>query len=416
MPNEPTPSRRTARHTVLMWGLIAVTSGLLAAGAIVAWISAAGVVDLFGLMPGSGALLAAVFAPVGLLITYHRREHPIGWMMLVAGALAAYGFLAGNLHGYVLGPDLLAALDYSNDAILASVPFSALLLDATAYGALRGVEATASLVVLLFPDGRLPSRRWRPVAWLIPISAALLSAAIPVGLFLARTTVVDLSVVLATAAAGTSFGPIAGILVATGLFVRYQRSNVTARLQLKWLLYWIVLGVGYAVLSAVVDVIPGLDSPRGTWLDSVLLALFFASAPVVIAIAILSHRLYDIDLVISRTLVYGSVMITLGSVYATGVVGLPRLVGMGEQSDLAVAASTLVVAGLFNPLRRRVQTVVDRRFYRSRYDARQTVESFADRLSQGADLPEIEEQLTDVVDQTVQPAAVAVWVKEDRER
>ncbi|MFP4074630.1 MAG: hypothetical protein ACLFVZ_11400, partial [Actinomycetota bacterium] len=279
-------------------------------------------------------------------------------------------------------------------------------------GALRGVEAMASLVILLFPDGRVPSRRWRPVSWFIVISAVLLSGAILVGSFPVLTAGSDLTTVLAIAGAGSLFGPVVGVVVATGLFVRYRRSSVTQRLQIKWLLYWMVLSVGYAILSAVVDLLPGLDSPTATWLDSALLGLLFASAPVVIAIAILSHRLYDIDLVINRTLVYGSLTITLGAVYVAGVVGLPRLVGAGEQSDLVVAVTTLVVAGLFNPLRRRVQGMVDRRFYRSRYDARQTVDSFAARLSQEAELPEIQAELTDVVSETVQPAAVGVWVKD----
>lgn len=410
---ESAPSRRTTRHTVLIWCVISVTSGLLAAGAVVAWFSPAGVVDLFALMPGSGALLAAVFSPVGLLIAYHRPRHPIGWMMLVAGSLAAYGFLAGNLYGDVVGLDRLAALEESEDPVPSSLPFSAWLLSATAFVALRGVEAMASLVILLFPDGRVPSRRWRPVVWFILSYAVLISVALVAAVFLMETAQIDIAAVLLIAAGGSVFGPIVGVLVATGLFVRYRRSNPTHRLQIKWLLYWMVLSVGYAVLSAVVDLLPGLDSPTSTWLDSVLLALLFASAPMVIAIAILSHRLYDIDLVINRTLVYGSLTITLGAVYVAGVVGLPRLVGLGEQSDLAVAATTLVVVGLFNPMRSRLQGVVDRRFYRSRYDARQTVDTFATRLSQEAALPEIQAELTDVVSETVQPVAVGVWVKED---
>lgn len=400
------------RQSILLWGLVALTSALLAAGAVVAWISPSGVVDLFGLMPGSGALLAVVFAPVGLLIAYHRPRHPIGWMMLVAGSLAAYGFLAGNLQGYVLGPDRLASLDYSDDTFLSSAPFSALLLDATAFGALRGVEAMASLVILLFPDGRVPSRKWRPVAWLIPISAVLLSGAIVVGSFPVRTGRADLTTVLAIAGVGSSFGPIVGVLVATGLFIRYRRSNATHRLQLKWLLYSLVLGVGYAVFSGLVNLIPGFDNSAGSWLDSVLIAILFASVPVVIAIAILSHRLYDIDLVINRTLVYGLLTLTLGAVFVAGVVGIPLVAPLGEQSDLAVAGSTLVVAALFNPMRRRLQAVVDRRFYRSRYDARQTVDSFVDRLRRDAELSEIEADLADAVGRTVHPSSVGVWIRD----
>lgn len=397
---------------VLLWGLVALTAGLLVSGTVVAWISPSDVVDLIELMPGSGALLAAVFAPVGLLIAYHRSRHPIGWMMLVAGCLAAYGFLAGNLYGYVLGPDGPPTMEELAREGLSSLPLSAWLLDATAVVAWRGVEAMAALVVLLFPDGRVPSRRWRPVVWFILAYAVLASAAVVTSLFLMQAGRVDVGALSLVGLAGSVFGPILGILVAAGLGVRYLRANPTQRLQLRWLLYWIALSVGYAVLSALSNLLPSLENPVSTAIDGVLLALSFALAPVVIAIAILSHRLYDIDLVINRTLVYGVLTIALGAVFAAGVVGLPRLVGLRQQSDLVVAGSTLLVAGLFNPLRRRVQHAVDRRFYRSRYDARRTVDAFTDRLSQDADLEEIQADLARAVSQAIQPASVGVWIKD----
>lgn len=397
-----------------MWGLVALTAALLALATVVAWISPSDVVDLIELMPGSGALLATVFAPVGLLIAHHRPRHPIGWMMLMAGCLAAYGFLAGNLYGYVLSPDAPPTMEELTRDGLSSLPFSAWLLDGTAVVAWRGVEAMAALVVLLFPDGRMPSPRWRPVVWFILTYAVLASAAVVTGLFLIHAGRVDVTALPVVGIAGSLFGPILGVLVAAGLVVRYRRSNPTQRLQLRWLLYWIALSVGYAVLSALSTLIPGLENPVSTAIDGVLLALSFALAPVVIAIAILSHRLYDIDVVINRTLVYGTLTIALGAIFAAGAVGLPWLVGLRQQSDLVVAGSTLLVAGLFNPLRRRVQHAVDRRFYRSRYDARRTVDAFTDRLSQDAELEQIQADLAQTVSQAIQPASMGVWVKDSR--
>lgn len=394
-----------------MWSLIALTFGLLVAGMAVAWASSSGVVDLFGLQPGSTAVLAIAFAAVGLLIAHHRPKHPVGWLMLVVGPLAAYGFLAGNIFGDVVALDVLAALGEPESGAVASVPFSAWLLAVTAQVAWRGVEVTASLVILLFPNGRVPSRRWRPVVWSVVALAVVFSVAILAAVLSAQSGRTGFETVLRISAAGSLFGPMVGAVVATGLIVRYRRASSTQRLQLKWLLYWIVLGVGYGILSALVGLIPGLNGPTSVWLDGVMLSLLFAGAPVVIGIAILSHRLYDIDLVINRTLVYGMVTVTLGAVYVAGVVLLPRLLGLGEQNDLAVAASTLAVAGLFNPLRRRMQAAVDRRFYRSHYDARQTVDYFAARLSQETELREMEGELAEVVSQTVQPASVGVWVR-----
>lgn len=406
-----TLSRRATHQTVLMWSLIASTSGLLVAGTAVAWTSSSGMVDLFGLQPGSTAVLAIAFAAVGLLIAHHRPRHPVGWLMLIAGPLAAYGFLAGNVFGDVVTADALAALGDPDGDVLASLPFSAWLLAVTGQVAWRGVEVTASLVILLFPNGRVLSRRWRPVVWSIVALAVAFSVVLLAAVFLAQGDQTGFETVLQIGASGSLFGPILGTVVATGLIVRYRRASSTQRLQLKWLLYWIVLGVAYGALSALVDLIPGLDGPTGLWFDGVMLSLLFAGAPVVIGIAILSHRLYDIDLVINRTLVYVMVTVTLGAVFVAGVVLLPLILGLGEQNDLVVAASTLAVAGLFNPLRRRMQAAVDRRFYRSHYDARQIVESFAARLSQETELREIEAELAEVVSQTVQPASVGVWVK-----
>ena len=409
------PAPRTA-HGSLIWVLVVVTVGLLAAGALVAWNSPAGIVDPFGLLPGSTVLWAVVFSAVGLLIAYHRRSNPIGWLMLIAGALAAYGFFAGNLFGDVTGPEFLQRLegldaDTPFEEVMQMIPFSASMLAATALVAWGGVEAVTFLVILLFPDGRPPSWWGRALVWFTVAYLGLFSVPFLSALILFRSGRIDGDVLEVIIAAGGLFGLIVAPLVGTGFIVRYRRSTMTQRLQLKWLLYGVMLVFGLISISALSVLVPGFDTPLKAQIEGVLLSLALVSVPIVIAIAILRHRVYDIDLVMNRTLVYGSLTVLLGAVYLTGVIGLPRLLLLGEQSDLITAVSTLAVAGLFNPMRRRVQGFVDRKFYRSRYDARKTVDAFAASLLREAELRQIQAELTEVVSQTVQPATVGVWVK-----
>jgi hypothetical protein len=184
--------------------------------------------------------------------------------------------------------------------------------------------------------------------------------------------------------------------------VRFRRSRGVERQQMKWFVYAAAL-----ILPApAVDQLP--DFINGVWLALVLIATSMA-----IGIAVLRYRLYDIDVVINRTLVYGSLTAILVAVYLSGIVVLQRLfvVLTGERSTLAVVASTLVIAALFNPLRRRIQSFIDRRFYRSKYDAANTLQSFSSKLRDETDLDALNNELVGVVRETMQPAHVSLWLR-----
>jgi hypothetical protein len=191
------------------------------------------------------------------------------------------------------------------------------------------------------------------------------------------------------------------------LILRFRRSRATERQQIKWLLYDAIL-VGFVVPVAVLNEGESL-------LVSVVVVSALTSMPVAVGVAILKFRLYDIDLVINRTLVYGSLTATLVALYFGGIVLLQRLfiVLTGEQSTLAVVASTLLIAALFNPLRRHIQGFIDRRFYRSKYDAAKTLETFSAKLRDETDLDALSDDLVGVVRETMQPAHVSLWLQPD---
>jgi hypothetical protein len=203
---------------------------------------------------------------------------------------------------------------------------------------------------------------------------------------------------------------------AVALFVRYRRANATEREQIKWLLYacamFLVVYVGGFVSGL------GGTASVGGYIWGVVFGLSVIALPTAIGIAILKYRLYDIDVVINRTLVYGPLTATLVALYLGGIVVLQRLFVLltGQQSTLAIVASTLVIAALFNPLRRRIQSLVDRRFYRNKYDAAKTLEAFSVRLRDETDIEALNDDLVGVVRETMQPAHVSLWLRSDRAR
>ena len=267
------------------------------------------------------------------------------------------------------------------------------------------------LLFLLFPDGRPLSRRWR---WAVALAATaiVLQAA---GAALKPGELVDAQVAGIDNPAGVpggdrleAFGALLGlasIVVATvSLTLRFRRARGDERLQLKWVAAAAVLfGLSCLVAAAIWTVVGGLP-PGG----QLLILVAFSTIPVAAAIAILRHRLYDIDVVINRALVYGALTATLGATY----LGLVLLVGLAlGQSGFAVAVSTLAVAALFRPARARIQAAVDRRFYRRRYDAALTLEAFGGRLRDELDLDSLGADLRGVVRDTVQPAHVSLWLR-----
>ena len=351
---------------------------------------------------GEGSAVAytvfvGAFATVGALVAGRRPRNPIGWILL-AGAAA-----------YTIGG--LTVTQTESD------PSAAPLVHwLSTWVWMAGIGPVATFGLLLFPDGRLPSPRWRAFAWFAVAAIASTGVAIafapgpfegttvenPFG-FDAVPGLIDLLQVL---------GPVTLALAVLGsiasLFVRFRRARNIERQQLKWLSYTGAL-VGVAMVVAVT--IEAVVGDRAVNLTNTIISLALATVPIAMGVAILRHRLYDIDVVINRTLVYGGLTATLGAVY----LGLVLLVGLAVgQSDLAIAGSTLAVAGLVRPARARFQAAVDRRFYRSRYDAARTLEAFGGRLREELDLEALGADLRGVVHETVQPAHVSLWLRGPR--
>jgi hypothetical protein len=284
-----------------------------------------------------------------------------------------------------------------------------------------------TFLVLLFPDGHLPSRRWAAVAWVSAASITVVTVTIafmpgkldesavpglanPLGWEAGeRLLVVLLAIFLPLL-------PVSIVACALSLVQRFRRSDGVERLQLKWLA---TAGTVVAVLYLTMMAVSWLrmTTPYGAeplWLSALqtLSILSFALLPAAIGVAILRHRLYDIDLVINRTLVYGGLTLTLAGVYVGAVLLLQLILNpLAHQSDLAVAGSTLAVAALFRPVRARVQAVVDRRFYRARYDMSRTIDAFTARLRHEVDLDAVGGDLRSTVNDTVQPAHLSLWIR-----
>jgi hypothetical protein len=193
------------------------------------------------------------------------------------------------------------------------------------------------------------------------------------------------------------------------LFLRFWRSTGEERQQIKWVIYAVAV---LTVAITVVSIWPALD---GSLIGTVLFLAGFLAIPTAVGIAILRYRLYDIDLIINRTLVYGSLTAMLVALYFGGIVALQRffVALTGQQSTLAVVASTLLIAALFNPLRRRIQSFIDRRFYRRKYDAEKTLEAFSAKLREETDLDALNDDLVGVVRETMQPAHVSLWLRSE---
>jgi hypothetical protein len=330
---------------------------------------------------------------VGLLIVSRRPGNVIGWIYaLVALALAA-GEVAGSYASRSLPGAAWAAL----------LP-DLLWLVATPLG--------VALLLWLFPTGRLPGQRWRPVLWatIVATMAAVVGTALtpgPVELF------PQFQNPLGLAAAGPALDllvQVAFVVLTTGVFaaagsliLRWRRARGVERQQLKWL--------AYAAAMLVVAQVGASLLPRTLFLVvSVVATLLFPAAT---GIAVVRYRLYEIDRIINRTLVYGLLTALLGAVYGGVILILGQLFGgiSAKPPSWAVAGATLAVAALFQPARRRIQQAVDRRFNRRRYDAARTIEAFSTRLRDQVDLDTLSAELVAVVDQTMEPTRISLWLR-----
>jgi hypothetical protein len=271
-----------------------------------------------------------------------------------------------------------------------------------------GPELT--VVFLLFPDGRLPSSRWRPILWLALGSTLASAAAIatlpgPITVYgFENPYGIAGPLPVAVASAGVLVGLACAIASVASLFRRYRRAGGSERQQLKWFLY----GGAVAIVAAISIVVLGIDIPNAAQLVSQVTVVMAAFA----AIAIFRHHLYDIDLLINRTLVYGLTSIGLAIAFFTGIVVFQALLRpITGGSEISVAASTLGALAMVGPLRRRAQAGVDRRFYRSRFDAARTVDDFSVRLRDQVDLDAVRADLVATVHRTMQPAHLGLWVR-----
>jgi hypothetical protein len=363
--------------------------------------------------PGEWSTLGAVgrvlsFVPflafplVGALVASRRPRNWVGWILLADGLLWTFGAVLDSYRVYGL-------------ARPGSVPFSGAVHALGQWLWVPAVGLFAVYLILLFPDGRLPSRRWRPLAWFSGAVMVLLSAGIgkPFGLEQYPWVSDALPVVLALL-------PLCILASAVSLVLRYRRAGTEVREQIKWVAFAaLFVGVQFVIdIGASLLLVPMTASGREpAWLallDQVGF-IMFAGVPIAVGIAVLKYRLYDIDVIINRALVYGSLTATLVALYFGGILVLQRLfVALtGQQSTLAVVASTLAIAALFNPLRRRIQGFVDRRFYRRKYDASKTLETFSAKLRDATDLEALSGDLKAVVGETMQPEHVSLWLRPD---
>jgi hypothetical protein len=370
--------------------------------------------DSFGLSGYGGlafAVAALAFASVGALVVARVPDNRIGWIFWVTGAIIGVGDLVFQYADQALfiSPDRLPGGSIAAWLQNLGLP--------PAFGLL-------GVALLLFPDGRLPSRRWRPALWLALAGIGL----IVVGYALRPGPLDDpfagvsnpfgiagtFELMDALSGFGWMFTGASVGFAALGSAMRLRRSRGLERAQLKWLAFAAAI-TGVAVVS---DVISYFVSATGiNELRNVVLGLGFAVFPVAAGAAILRYRLFDIDVVINRALVYGALTATLAGAYVGSVLLLQLVLApLTADSGLAIAASTLAVAALFRPARARIQDVVDRRFYRRRYDAARTLEAFGVHLRDEVDLEAVGRALNAAVVDTVQPAHLSLWLPRNDSR
>jgi hypothetical protein len=404
---------RIGRYTAawLAWSLAGLSVVMFVASIVLHVLThpsqeATGAGDTLGELLIYGSFLA--FPIVGALIASRHPRNPVGWICLAVGLSWMLIFLEDSISG--LGPysvtmDALTQADW--------VPPIGLL----------GIY-----LILLFPNGKLPSRSWRPLAWLSGVVMVLASLGItfapgpleghpgvrnPFGLegapWLTTAGIVILPLL-----------PLCMLASALSLVLRYRRSRGVEREQIKWIAFAAsVVGLLYLIAMVGSFTYSGPWGAPGTplWLGLLQQAALvsFTAVPIAVGFAVLRYRLYDVDILINRTLVYGSLTATLIALYFGGIVVLQRVFVLltSQQSTLAVVASTLLIAALFTPLRRRIQSFIDRRFYRSKYDARKTLEAFSAKLRDETDLEALSEDLVGVVRETMQPAHVSLWLRPD---
>jgi hypothetical protein len=346
-------------------------------------------------------------ATVGAIVASRRPENPVGWLLCLSGVATSTSTFTSQYAIYALlaQPNSLPAGE--GMAWIASwmLPI------------MNGLQVS---YLMLFPTGRLPSRRWRWLAWLTVayILVGVITAAFSPGAYMGflgpiRNPLGIEGFTQFYKAVVYTMSPALFLAAAFSLVVRLRQAVGVERQQLKWLAY---AAGGLVIVTILVIITIALDTPRWyEWVANAISVVVTPSVPIAIGIAILRYRLYEIDVIINRTLVYGSLTAVLVALYFGGVATtqaiLQALTGREELPQLVVVASTLAIAALFNPLMRRVQNLVDRSFYRRKYDAAKTLETFSAKLRDETDLNSLNSDLLSVVRDTMQPEHVSLWLR-----
>ncbi len=387
------------RAALIAWSACLLAMALITCAIVLAFLNGADAEAV------SFPLAVTASAVVGGLVASRRPANPVGWLFLGSATCVA-------LH--------TVAAEYATYGLLTSpgaLPFAGAMAWVSEWTEPWGAALLLVFLPFFFPDGRLVSASWRPIAWLVflalMVDVVVLRVLMPGVVVFGATRIANplgveaLRPFLDAIGTGVWLGSI--LVAVASLVVRFRRSRGEERQQIKWLaLAASAIPVWFLTNAPIQAASPNLFQV----VDALIV---FALIPMVAGIAILRYRLYDIDVLINRTLVYGSLTATLVVVYFGGIVLLQRVfvVLIGEQSTLAVVASTLLIAALFNPLRRRIQSFIDRRFYRRKYSAAKTLEAFSAKLRDETDLDALNAELVGVVRETMQPAHVSLWLRPD---
>src|ERR687889_1357591 len=398
----------------LAWSLVVLSVVLLVGGLSFALMTRSSVPE----RPYDGlvtlSVLALAFSVVGAIIASRQPRNAIGWIFCSVGVTIGFSSFAGDYAEFWLASGFGRGVLGETAAWFSSWSWTLL------------VYLPTSFLLLLFPDGRLPSPRWRPVAWcaVLGLIGFVASTALNPGPLedfpqITNPYGVDSPILGAVAVAGVILAAASMVASAVSLIVRTRRAGRVERQQIKWLAYGGALAVGAIFVAGVIATIWSAD------VGIALISIGLLGVPIFTGVAIARYRLYDIDLLINRTLVYAALTALLAAGYFPTVMALQGIASvvyqapfrafLGQESALATVAATLAMAALFGLLRRRIQYFIDRRFYRSKYDAAKTLEAFNSRLRNETDLDDLSNDLVGVASATMQPAHVSLWLRPDPE-
>jgi hypothetical protein len=399
--------------TLLAWAVWATAIAALLFALFYGLVEHGGAIDARDISLFSAvSLFIVAFSTVGALVASREPRNSVGWIMCWAG------------FGYAIASAALTYADTRIDTATGVSTFDEVVVWVGGWAWIMGAGPAATLLLLLFPNGRLPSRRFRPVVWLAVagISSIFTSIAFDPGPIPDYESVTNPAGIRGAGSLLKVVGDVGGLMLVisvvaslASIVIRFRRATTEVRQQLKWLMFAAGL-IGLSLIAGILAESLISSADVASDVSNLLTTSSLSAIPVAIGLAILKHRLYDIDLIINRTLVYGGLTALLATTYFGMVVLLQGAIPAAGDSDLTIAGSTLAVAALFRPLRARLQGFIDRRFYRRKVDAQRTLESFSSRLRDDVDLDHLSADLLGVVRDTMQPEHASLWLRSEAGR